>query len=62
MAVGLRGPKLELRCTICDKVSSYAIYTTRELVLHTYGEGNKRGRVGDGATVQTTLGGGDWLL
>jgi hypothetical protein len=29
MAVGLRGPKLELRCTICDEVSSYVIYTTR---------------------------------
>jgi hypothetical protein len=29
MAAGLRGPKLELRCTICDEVSSYVIYTTR---------------------------------
>jgi hypothetical protein len=29
MAAGLRGPKLKLRCTICDEVSSYAIYTTR---------------------------------
>jgi hypothetical protein len=29
MATGLRGPKLELRCTICDEVPSYAIYTTR---------------------------------
>jgi hypothetical protein len=29
MAAGLRGPKLELWCTICDVVSSYAIYTTR---------------------------------
>jgi hypothetical protein len=28
MAAGLRGPKLELWCTICDEVSSYAIYTT----------------------------------
>jgi hypothetical protein len=33
-----------------------------ELVLHTYSEGNGRGREGDGDTVQTTLGGGDWLL
>jgi hypothetical protein len=29
MAAGLRGPKLELRCTICDEVSSCVIYTTR---------------------------------
>jgi hypothetical protein len=29
MAVGLRGPKLELRCTICDEVSSYVIYKRR---------------------------------
>jgi hypothetical protein len=29
MAADLRGPKLELRSTICDEVSSYVIYTTR---------------------------------
>jgi hypothetical protein len=29
MATGLRGPKLELQCTICDEVSSYVIYTIR---------------------------------
>jgi hypothetical protein len=29
MAASLRGPKLELWCTICDEVSSYAIYMTR---------------------------------
>jgi hypothetical protein len=29
MAAGLRGPKRELRCTICDDVSSYVIYTMR---------------------------------
>jgi hypothetical protein len=28
MAAGLRGPKLDLWCTICDEVSSYVIYTT----------------------------------
>jgi hypothetical protein len=33
-----------------------------ELVLHTYGEGNGRGRAGDDSAVQTTLGGGDGLL
>jgi hypothetical protein len=32
------------------------------LILHTHGEGNKWGRVGDGGVVQMTLGGGDWLL
>jgi hypothetical protein len=29
MVVSLRRPKLKLRCTICDEVSSYVIYTTR---------------------------------
>jgi hypothetical protein len=29
MSAGLRGPKLKLWCTICDEISSYAIYTTR---------------------------------
>jgi hypothetical protein len=29
MIAGFRGPKLELRCTICDEVSSYVIYTMR---------------------------------
>jgi hypothetical protein len=29
MDAGLRGPKLELWCTICDEVLSYVIYTTR---------------------------------
>jgi hypothetical protein len=29
MAAGLRGPKLELWCTICDEVLSDVIYTTR---------------------------------
>jgi hypothetical protein len=29
MAGSLRGPKLELWCTICNEVSSYVIYTTR---------------------------------
>jgi hypothetical protein len=33
-----------------------------ELVLHTYGEGNRRGRANDGGTIWTNLGGGDWLL
>jgi hypothetical protein len=30
MAAGLRGSKLELWCSICDEVSSYAVYTIRE--------------------------------
>jgi hypothetical protein len=29
MATSLRRPKLELRCTICDEVTCYVIYTTR---------------------------------
>jgi hypothetical protein len=29
MAIGLRELKLELQCTICDEVSSYAIYAMR---------------------------------
>jgi hypothetical protein len=29
MAAGLRGPKHELWCTICDDVSSYVIYMIR---------------------------------
>jgi hypothetical protein len=33
-----------------------------ELILHTYGEGNIRGRASDGGAIWTTLGGGDWLL
>jgi hypothetical protein len=33
-----------------------------ELVLHNYGEGNGQGRASDSGAVQTTLGGGDWLL
>jgi hypothetical protein len=38
-------------------------YTRQEeLVLHTYGEGNRRGRAGDSGTVRTTLGSHDWLL
>jgi hypothetical protein len=47
MAAGLRELKLELRCTICDKVSSYVIYATRGIQFPTYRGGNDRGKAGD---------------
>jgi hypothetical protein len=61
MATRLRGPKLELRCTICDEVSSYVIYTMRGIqfaVEMIEGKPTTRERLGRSSmTVGMALGG-----
>jgi hypothetical protein len=58
MAAGLRGPKLELWCTICDKVSSYVIYMTRGLQFATYRGGNDQGQASDERAARAVFNGG----